>query len=87
MIPKWLYNFNHYLMIASLALYLLTVVASVVAMPFMKSFSREFVEWLTRFYGWTFPSLLAVFALSSAVYVCGFSKHRIKREDEEEKKD
>ena len=85
MIPKWLYNFNHYLMLVSLGLYLLITVSGLITMPFMKSFSRRFIEWLSRFYGWALPCLLAIVVLSSAVVLCGFSKHRIelKKEDKD----
>lgn len=83
MIPKWLYNCNLYLMITSLGLYLLIAVASIVAVPFMKSFARGFIEWLCRFYGWAFPILLSLFVLSSAVVLVGFSKYRMERKEKE----
>lgn len=83
---KRFYLFNHYLMLASIAVFVLWSVFCIVLMPFMKNLSLDFLRWLSKGCGWVYPITLAVFAVSSSVAKDGFMKFRVKREWEEEKK-
>ena len=85
MIPKRLYIFNHYLMLGSLGLFVLIIVLEIVTMPFWRFFSIELLTVMEKIVSWGVPSLLALFAASSAVVVNGFSEHRIDKKWENEK--
>ena len=84
MIPKWLYNFNHYLMLVSLGLLLLTLALALIIAPFGKFLSDEMIDWIYNFLCWGGPIMLALFIVSSGVVVNGFSQHRIERKDKKE---
>ena len=84
MIPKWLYYFNHYLMLVSLGLLLLLIVLELLILPFWKHMSYEFIAGSYTFVCWAFPILLVLFIVSSGVVVNGFSQHRIERKDKKE---
>ncbi len=83
MIPKWLYKFNHHLMIASLGLLALWIIVGLLLLPFMQSFPYEVVCWMCDVNGWAYPILLALFVISSAVVVAGFAEHRTERKEKE----
>ena len=76
--PKGLYGFNHYLMLVSLAVFLLWTMFCVVLLPFMKTISMDFLDWILDMCGWVYPITLAVFAVSSGVFVNGFAEHRME---------
>ena len=85
MTPKWLYVFNHYLMLVSVGLLLIVIAIGLVLWPFMKLASYEFICWWCGFLGWALPILFALFCISSGVVVSDFSRHRITKKDEEKK--
>ncbi len=83
--PKFLYLFCHYLMLASLGLFLLLFVAVMIyGLTPVSWYSYEFVCWVVRFTNWTCPILIGIFAASSQFAVRGFMDHRIEREWEKE---
>ena len=86
MIPKWFYYFNHYLMLGSLGLFVLIVVLVIVTMPFWRFFSLGLLIVIEKIVTWGVPTLLILFAASSAIVVNGFAEHRIDRKWENKKK-
>lgn len=82
LIPNWLYNFNHWLMLISLGAFLFIIAIELLMLPFLNYFSLRFTLFLETFDAWAFPSLLALFAVSSGVFVSGFADHKCTREDD-----
>lgn len=78
MTPKWLYVFNHYLMVVSLVGLIAIVLLEFGTMPFWKTFSDATFNAVTGIFNWGFPILLALFVVSSGVVVSDFAKHRIE---------
>lgn len=86
--PKWFYNFNHWLMIISIALFaLMAIFTFCIYLPFWKHFSDYFIrEFLPTFAGWFIPIDLALFVVSSKVFVDGFVEYKcVIKKDEETK--
>lgn len=87
--PKWLYNFNHWLMLISLGfLIFMLVFGFLIFLPFNKFFSDGFVFWLDDVFVWAAATALALFAASSKIYVDGFADYKIeiKPDDKPEEK-
>ncbi len=81
---KRFYLFNHYLMLVSLAVWALWSLFMIIMLPFMKTISMDFLDWIGDMCGWVYPITLAVFAVSSGFARDGFIKYRLKREWEKE---
>lgn len=87
MYPKWLYCFNHYLMLVSLGGLVLLTIVGLASLFFVQTMPMPMLEWWCDFFGWTYTILFVLLVVSSGVFVKGFSKHRlvIKKDEEETK--
>ena len=84
MTPKWLFNFNRWLMVISLIAFLAVSLVELVMIPFLKRCSYEFVCFLCDFNGWFYPISLALIIVSSGVYVQGFCEYMTVRKKKNE---
>ena len=79
MMPKWLYVFNHWLMVVSFIALIAIILLEFLTMPFWETMPDETFGIITGIFTWGWPVLLPLFIVSSGVVVSGFAEHRIDR--------
>ena len=79
LISKGLYLFWHYLMLASLGLFLIICLGDIIFIIFFdRTVSDDFFDGFVRFNSWAIPALLALFSVSSSLAVSGFMQNRMQ---------
>lgn len=87
-ISKGLYLFWHYLMLASLGLFLIICIGDIIFVIFFDMIvSDDFFDRFVRFNSWAIPALLALFSVSSSFAVSGFMQNcvNVTGENDEDK--